>query len=233
MLDEFKKCGLDIVSEQMRYAFIGKNSVNDNGPTGGASPFGGEPIPLAATIYRHSAIWGLSGQAWRQTPEIYTLFYNGHEFFGGPETPDHLAAFYYSEMVPWYQVHYKEVESYRREGDRTVIGLASNSSIDIDWKNNRYSVKVNGVEVARDGNTFCPIGADRIAFYSKTGARLSAPLPAGWDAKKIGALALYPDHAEEERISLTGSKVEVDAPAGRPIMVFGDGAAAHGKLMVK
>ena len=84
VLDEFKKCGLDIVSEQLRYAFIGKNSVNDNGPTGGASPFGGEPIPLAATIYRHSAIWGLSGQAWRHAPEIYSLFYNGHEFFGGP-----------------------------------------------------------------------------------------------------------------------------------------------------
>src|SRR4029077_1347740 len=59
VLDEFKKCGLDIVSEQLRYAFIGKNSVNDNGPTGGPSPFGGDVIPLAATIYRRSAIWGL------------------------------------------------------------------------------------------------------------------------------------------------------------------------------
>jgi hypothetical protein len=92
ILDEFKKCGLDIVSEQLRYAFIGKNSENDNGPTGGASPFGGEPIPLAATIYRHSAIWGLSGQEWRQAPEIYSLFYNGHQFFGGEETPERLAA---------------------------------------------------------------------------------------------------------------------------------------------
>jgi hypothetical protein len=33
--------------------------------------FGGDQIPLAETIYRGSAIWGLSGQAWRQAPEIY------------------------------------------------------------------------------------------------------------------------------------------------------------------
>jgi len=47
----------------LRHAFIGKKSVNGNSPTGGPSPFSGEPIPLAATIYRHSAIWGQSGQA--------------------------------------------------------------------------------------------------------------------------------------------------------------------------
>jgi hypothetical protein len=232
VLDEFKKCGLDVVSEQMRYAFIGRNSVNDNGPTGGPSPFGGEAIPLAAAIYRHSAIWGLSGQAWRQAPEIYTLFYNGHEFFGGPETPEHVAQFYYSEMVPWYQVHSRDVESYRREGDRTIIGLSGNSSIDIDWKNSRYVVTVDGVEVARDGDTFCPIGKDRIAFYSKKGARLSAPLPAGWNAKSVGALTFYSDHAEEAPFSLTGGKVTVDAPAARPILIFRDGAAARSKLAV-
>jgi Endo-alpha-N-acetylgalactosaminidase len=233
VLDEFKKCGLDIVSEQLRYAFVGKNSVNDNGPAGGPSPFGGEPIPLAATIYRRSAIWGLSGQAWRKAPEIYSLFYNGHEFFGGPETPEHLAAFYYGMMVPWYQVHYRDVESYRRDGDRTVIGLAGNSSIDIDWKNSRYTVTANGAEIAKDGDTFCPVGSDRIAFYSRDGGRLSAPLPAGWNAQAIAALALYSDHAEEVPVSKAGGKLTVEAPANRPIMVFRDGAAARKKMEVE
>ncbi|MBV9084454.1 MAG: hypothetical protein JOZ62_17400 [Acidobacteriaceae bacterium] len=232
VLDEFKKCGLDIVSEQLRYAFVGKNSVNDNGPTGGASPFGGEPIPLAATIYRHSAIWGLSGQAWRNAPEIYSLFYNGHEFFGGPETPEHLAAFYYGMMIPWYQVHYREVESYQREGNRTRIGLADNSSIDIDWKSGRYTVVVNGTEIAKDGDTFCPVGLDRIAFYSKNGGRLSARLPAAWNTKAIAALALFPDHAEEVPVATSGGMLAVAADAGRPIMVFRDGPAARKKMHI-
>ena len=230
VLDEFKKCGLDIVSEQMRYAFIGKNSVNDNGPTGGPSPFGGEEIPLAATIYRRSAIWGLSGQAWRSAPEIYSLFYNGHQFFGGPETPEHVADYYYAMLVPWYQVHYRNIESFRRIGSRTLIGLEGNSSIEIDWASKRYSVIVDGAEIARDGDTFSPIGDDRIAFYSKTGKQLSAPLPKGWNAGAIAALALYADKAEEVSLSKSGGKLMVEAPAGRPIMIFRDGPAARKKL---
>ena len=234
VLDEFKKCGLDIVSEQLRYSFVGKNSVNGNGPTGGPSPFGGEPIPLTATIYRRSAIWGLSGQEWHQAPELYSLFYNGHEFFGGgAETPQHFTEFYYSQMVPWFQVHYREVDSYRRDGDRTVIGLAGNSSIDLDWKAKRYTVTVNGVEIAKDGDTFCPVGDDRVAFYSKNGGRLSAPLPAGWNAQAVGALALYSDRAEEVTVSKAGGKLTVDAAAGRPIMVFRDGDAARKKMGVQ
>jgi hypothetical protein len=234
VLDEFRKCGLDIISEQLRYAFIGRNSVNDNGPTGGASPFGGDAIPLAATIYRRSAIWGLSGQAWRKAPEIYSLFYNGHEFFGsaGAETPEHLVDYYYGMLVPWYQVHYRNVESFRREGERTVIGLEGDSRIDIDWSTGRYSVTVNGAEIARDGDTFCPIGSDRIAFYSKTGKRLSAPLPKGWDPRAIAALALYADKAEEVTVAKTGATMTVEAPAGRPIMIFRDGAAARKKMRI-
>ena len=226
VLDEFKKCGLDIVSEQLRYAFVGKNSVNDNGPTGGSSPFGGEPIPLAATIYRHSAIWGLSGQEWRKAPEIYSFFYNGHEFFGGPETPEHYADLYYEMMVPWYQVHYRDVESYRRDGDRTVIGLAGNTTIDIDWKALRYAVTVNGAEVARDGDVFCPIGNDRIAFYSRKGATLSAPVPAGWKPDALVARALYTDRAEDAQFSVAGGRITVTVAANRPVVVFRDAASA-------
>ena len=228
VLDEFKKCGLDIVSEQLRYAFIGKNSVNDNGPSGGEPPFGGDPIPLAATIYRRSAIWGMSGSAWRSAPEIYTLFFNGHEFPGFPDgTVEHLAAIYYGELVPWYAIHYRNIESFRREGDRTVVGLEGKSSIDIDWKTNAYSVVVNGAEVARDGDTFCPIGEDRIAFYSKSGARLTAPLPKGWNPAAIAGFALFTDHADPVEVTAIGGKLGVDAPAGRPILVFRDGAAGR------
>jgi hypothetical protein len=198
----------------------------------GPSPFGGDAIPLAATIYRRSAIWGLSGQAWRQAPEIYSLFYNGHEFFGGAETPEHLTDYYYAMMVPWYQVHFRDVESFRREGERTVIGLAGNSKIDIDWNARRYSVVVNGVEVASDGNTFCPIGNSRVAFYSKTGKRLSTVLPNGWDAKTIAALALYAGKAEEVPVNLNVGRMTVEVPPGRPVMVFRDGDAARTQMGV-
>ncbi|HKE23584.1 MAG TPA: endo-alpha-N-acetylgalactosaminidase family protein [Bryobacteraceae bacterium] len=232
VLEQFKKCGLDVISEQLRYAFIGKNSVNGNGPTGGPSPFGGEEIPLAATIYRGSAIWGLSGQAWRKAPVVYSLFYNGHEFFGGAETPEHLVDYYYSMMIPWFQVHYRDVESYRRENGRTVIGLAGNSKIEIDWNDSRYSVRVNGTEIAKDGDTFCPLGDDRLAFYSPSGKELSAPVPAKWNPDAVAVLELYADHAEEVPVAKAGGRFTVTAPAGRPVMIFRDGDAARRRMHI-
>ncbi len=235
VLDEFRKCGIDIVSEQMRYAFIGRNSVNDNGPAGEqASPFGGDPIPLAAAIYRKSAIWGFAGNAWHAAPEIYTLFYNGHEFPWYPQADlNHLVRFYFTAMVPWYQVHYRNIESFQRTGDRATIGLEGNAAIDIDWKTNHYSVTIDGAEIAADGATFCPIGNDRIAFYSKAGGKLSAALPKGWIASGVAAFALYEDRAEEVPVAKAGGKLSVDTIAGRPIMLFRDGGAGRKLLTAK
>jgi hypothetical protein len=89
---------------------------------------------------------------------------------------------------------------------------------------------VNGAEGAKNGDTFCPVGADRIAFYSKNGARVSAPLPAAWKVQAIVALALHTDHAREVPVATEHGTLTVDAPAGQPIMVFRDGAAARKKI---
>ena len=227
VIEEFKKHGLDIVSEELRYATVGKISVSDNGPAGEESPFGGEAIPLAATIYRKSAIWGMRGQAWKKKPELYSLFYNGHEFPWLPQEDweREFTAFYYQKLVPWYQVHYRNIESFLRDRDRTVIGLEGNSKIDLDWSSDQYSVTVNGAEVARDGDTFCPIGADRVAFYSRTAKELSAPLPEGWDAGAVVARMLSADKAEDAAVAVRDGKLIVKVAAEKPVMVFRSAAA--------
>lgn len=227
VLEEFKKHGLDVVSEELRYATLGKISVSDNGPTGEASPFGGETIPLIATIYRKSAIWGMHGQEWNKHPELYSFFYDGHEFPWLPQEDwaRSFARFYYGTLVPWYQVHYRNIEAFLRDGDRTVISLEGNSRIDLDWKSDLYSVTVNGVEVARDGDTFCPIGQDRMAFYSRTAKQLSAPLPEGWDANAMVALALSADKAEPALATVQEGKLIVNVQAERPVVVFRNAAA--------
>jgi hypothetical protein len=230
VIEEFKKHGLDLVSEELRYATLGKISVSDNGPAGEQSPFGGEAIPLVATIYRKSAIWGMRGEAWKKQPMLSSLFYNGHEFPWVPKE-DWERQFtndYYSKLVPWYQVHYRNIEAFLRDGDRTVISLEGNSKIDLDWKNDQYTVTVNGVDVARDGDTFCPIGQDRVAFYSRTAKQLSAPLPEGWDANAIVGLALASDKAQTAAVAVRDGKIVVSVQAERPVMVFRDAAARQG-----
>ncbi len=222
VLEEFKKHGLDVVSEELRYATLGKISVSDNGPAGEESPFGGESIPLAAAIYRKSAIWGMRGQGWKKQPELYSLFYNGHEFPWLPsdDWEREFTGFYYGKLVPWYQVHYRNIESFLRDGDRIVIGLEGNSRIDLDWKSDQYSVTVGGVDVARDGDTFCPIGRDRVAFYSRTAKEMSAPLPEGWDASAVVARALSADAGEAATVVVRDGKLIVKVQAERPVMVF-------------
>jgi hypothetical protein len=227
VLDAFKACGLDMVSEELRYPFIGKLAVADNGPVGGTDPFGGDAIPLAATIYRQSAIWGLRGPQKRDNSALHTFFYNGHGFpwITAETNLEDFVEFFWQTIVPWYQTHYKNIETFRRDGDRTVIGLEGNGKIDIDWKENRYSVSVNGVEIAHDGDTFCPLGKDRIAFYSKNGGELSASLPAGWTAKSLVAAALFADHAERAPLVIRDGKITLKVPAKRAIVVFRDAAA--------
>ncbi len=138
VIEEFKKRGLDVVSEELRYAMLGRISVSDSGPSGEDSPFGGQAIPLVATIYRKSAIWGMRGQDWEKHRELASLFYNGHEFPWIPQEGWERAFtnLYYGRLVPWYQVHYRNIESFLREGERTLIGLEGNSKVDLDWKTN-------------------------------------------------------------------------------------------------
>jgi hypothetical protein len=226
VLEGFKRHGVDVISEQLRYAFIGRMSASDNGPMSGASPFGGDPIPLAAVIYRHSAIWGLRGFSANGTQQLDTFFWNGHGYPGlSSGSLDTTVDFYYSVLVPWFQVHYRDVESYRRDGQRTVIGLKGNSTIDLDFSANKYTITVNGVEVARDGDTFCPLGKDRIAFYSKNDRTLSAALPTGWIAGDTVARALSVDKAEEVPVSFANGKLTVSVSARHPVMLFRDQAA--------
>jgi len=82
---------------------------------------------------------------------------------------------------------------------------------------------VNGVDVARDGDTFCPIGKDRVAFYSGAAKQLSAPLPEGWDANSVVAVTMSGDKKEAASLSVRDGKLIVNVQAERPVMVFRDG----------
>jgi hypothetical protein len=61
VLEEFRKRGVHISSEQFRYPMLGKLSLSVNGPEPGKCPFGGEQVPLTAIVYRKAAIFGGSG----------------------------------------------------------------------------------------------------------------------------------------------------------------------------
>jgi len=223
ILDEFAKRGVDVSSEALRYAFIGKISSfwYMTGP--GTCPFDGTPIPLLATIYRKSAVWGQSGRTTTVSERIMrTLFYNGcsHAIVRADMNLNDALDTFYLVMVPWFQLHARNVESFHREGERTVIGLEDNAVIDIDWNAKTYTASLNGAAICSEAGTFCPLDQDRIAFYSLTTQELTAQLPAGWQASQIRAAKMTANGPEELRITVEGNQVRTNLEPRQPVIVY-------------
>ncbi|HTQ97328.1 MAG TPA: endo-alpha-N-acetylgalactosaminidase family protein, partial [Candidatus Acidoferrum sp.] len=234
VIDEFRKYGLDVSSEAMRYAAIGKISFFWHISPQKPCPFGGKSIPLQPMIYRKSAVWGEGGDHGSLLDRIMnTFFYNGCMHLILKEDTDwkDIADLYYLNLVPWFKIMNRNIDSFERRGDRTIIGLEGNSRIEQDWSAKTYSVIVDGIEISRDLATYCQLDRDRVAFYSQSERDLAAPLPAGWAAEQVAAIAISPSGAEIARLDAGDGLIRLHVPARQPILVFRDGPAAKKRLL--
>jgi hypothetical protein len=246
VLDEFKAFGVDVMSEALRYAFIGKVSrfgyaqqplLNPFTEEPLPDPFGGENVPMLATIYRKSAVWGRSGKTKGLLDTLLDMFF----FNGGQSSwqmsnsltsdPQVMTDWVYIYTLPWMRVRGLDIETFRRDGERTVIGLEGGGEIDLDWQKQTYSVSLGGVEIARDSSTFCPVDPSRIAFYSLQAKQLSASLPKDWDAQKIAAIALSVEKPQEVQVAVEGGRISVSVASRQPVMVYRDGREAKQRLL--
>ena len=226
VLEEFRKRGVNVLSEQLRYPYIGKLAVSVDGISGDEDPFGGEPIPLLPAIYRESAIWGSGGASLKDIAR--NLFWNsrpGPWYINTTDRSD-ITDFYFLAVLPWIQIHSRELDSYERHGYSSRIEFGGGSSLQVDWMTRKYSVTVNGITIAANNATFCPIDRDRIAFYSREQQRLQTALPEGWEPGAAVAWLLFADHRERIPVRVEGEKIAVDVPAGRPVVVYRDATAA-------
>jgi hypothetical protein len=98
--------------------------------------------------------------------------------------------------------------------------MEKNSYIVLDWSKKSYGIVLNGVEVARNDSTFCPVDKDKIAFYALAPQTLTAALPAGWKAEEMVAVALSTDKRLPVDFRVDGNQIKVSANAQQPIMVY-------------
>jgi len=222
VLEEFKKHGVDVTSEGLRYPFIGKMSMSwyAGGPK--PCPFGGKPVPMLSTIYRKSAVWGRAGNA-GDLPLLQMMFYGEaqHSIFNGDAPKERMLDSFYLAMVPWFRLHMLNIESFERSQDRTVTTLeGSGNHVDIDWQKQTYSVSLDGAEVARSNATFCPLGADRVAMYSTTDGPLTATLPAGWNPEEATGFVLSPEGKNPAALQREGRRLTVQMRAREPVMLY-------------
>jgi hypothetical protein len=240
VLDIFKEYGVDVSSELIRYAFIGKVSSYHYGVAGGSCPFGGDPIPLQAALYRKSAIWGQGSDPEEIAHNVASeVFYNGHGYLSFSEDPpfnvpvDRMAELYYLSHLPWRELHDLNLETFEHRGDVTVMGFENGAVAELDLKTNEYVIRVNNREIARSGSTFCPIDDERIAFYSVKDCRLSARVPESWDEEKVAAIALavYAGDRGEIAVQCNNHIATLHVPARQPVILYRYGAEAKARLL--
>lgn len=222
ILEEFKKHGVDVTSEGLRYPYVGKMSMcwYAGGPS--PCPFGGAPIPMLPLIYRKSATWGRATGKGEQ-PLLLMMFYGEaqHNIFNGNTPIEQRLDTFYLAMVPWFRQHMLNIEGFERNEGKTSTQLEGNGNrVDIDWDKKSYRMVLDGVEVAREGATFCPLGKDRIAMYSITDGVLSASIPIGWNSEEVVAFTLFSDKKESVKLNINNGVITVEATARRPVMIY-------------
>ena len=220
VIDEFRDRGVSVASEQFRYPMLGKLALSVNGPEPRPCPFGGQQIPLTAIIYRKAAIFGSSGDGVLRPQR--DLFWNSRPGLWFENKTDRAAFtdFYYLLVLPFNKVHRLEVESFAAHGSQSRLGLEGQSSITMDGAGTSYEVVWKGTTITKDESTCCPVDANRIAFYSRSGARLSYPLPAAWNAANVTARALTPDGRTAFPVRIAAGQIVVQLPARVPVMVY-------------
>ncbi|MDE3150489.1 MAG: hypothetical protein KGL37_13550, partial [Acidobacteriota bacterium] len=192
VLEEFARHGVDVTSEGLRYPMIGHISCCWYAQTSETSPLGGKPIPLLPLVYGKSAVWGLSGGMRGEPFDLRArhLFWgaNLHNIMRASTDRRQITDVFYLTIVPWLHLHQREIETFVRDGERTVTGLQGNSRIEIDWGKKTCRVVIDGASAANEEAVFCPMGADRLCFYSLRAQELSAAWPAGWNQAEAAAV---------------------------------------------
>lgn len=240
VLAGFAAHGIDVSSEALRYPMIGHISCYWylTGPA--PCPFGGTPIPLVPLIYGNSAVWGLSGAGAHgdaATVRILERFYGAcpHSILRADSDPALFLDAFYLGMVPFFMLRGRSLEDFERNGDQTRIHLEGNALIESDLAAKSLRIALNGVDVLRDDAVFCPMrkpgsepGApiEKIACYSIAPRTITVPLPAGWNATDVAAVALYPDRREKADVEQRTDAIAVTLEGRRPVMLYRKSADA-------
>ena len=220
IIDEFRRRGVNVTSEQFRYPMLGKLALTVNGPEPRRCPFGGEQVPLTSIIFRKAAIFGASGDGSLQPQQ--NIFWNSRPGVWYENKTDRktITDFYYLVVLPYNKVHLLNVESYFVNGSLRELRMEQRSKITMDSAGSAYTLEWNGATIASNDTTTCPVDGDRVAFYSRAGGSLMFPMPGDWRAAEITARSLTVNGRQSFPVRIGEGKILVEAPARVPVIVY-------------
>jgi len=220
ILDAFHKEGIDVSSEAPRYPFMGKVSFYWQGCGIRACPMGGRPIPMFPAIYRQVAVWGDGMRRGETNPGAQQMFYGGGPRFMTRHDEDRLdvAERFYLQAVPWMLLHRRNIVDFTDDGDVARI-LTEGAEIKVSLETGRYSATLNGTPVATESWVSCPLGPDRIVFYSRTNRTLRYPIPDRWNSNALKAFIATKDGSKALDVQVQERDIVVNVAARTPVIV--------------
>jgi hypothetical protein len=131
-----------------------------------------------------------------------------------------MTDFYYLVVLPFSKLHRLAVESYETTTSTQRLLLEQNSRVQIETAGAAYTAVFNGIEIAGDDATFCPIDDHRIAFYSRTARQLRYPLPATWKRDEVTARTLTLQGPIACKIQIVANTLIVEASPKQPVILY-------------
>lgn len=226
IIDEYKKNNIHIVSEMLRYPFVGKLAYVVDGPqdaSWGWNGFGGEPIPLMRLVYSKSIIYGGNGGDGLFRDPRYVLFNNNRRgpWISEQTSNEEITDYYYINFILWEKLHALDILEYKKNGDVVELVLADDWNVIINYaENNGYSVTHKNIKVLEGTNVSCPINNKRIAFYSKAGGKLSYPLPVIEEKSTFRAKAIYDNGYQAFPFEIKNGNIEIIVPPNVPVIFY-------------
>jgi hypothetical protein len=171
-------------------------------------------------IYRQVAVWGDGMRRGETNPGAQQMFYGGGPRFMTRYDEDRLdvAERFYLQAVPWMLLHRRNIVGFTDTGDVARI-LAEGAEIKVSLETGRYSATLNGTTVATESWVSCPLGPDRIVFYSVTPRTLRYPIPDGWNSKALKAVIATKDGSRALDVQIQKTEIVVNVTARAPVIV--------------
>lgn len=132
IIDEFyNRYGIHVLSELVRYPFIGKLSVAFDCSAAYDRP-SDRDIPFLRSVLRGVMYYGGRGGDDLDVPDM--LYHNAvkHPWFRKGETAERIADIYYLNYVPWFLLNKLEITDYRVEKGIYDLFLEGKAHIHID-----------------------------------------------------------------------------------------------------
>ncbi len=218
IIDRFKsKYDVNIVSELVRYPFIGKMCLAFDNNVCFWHPTDGD-VPFMRVALRDRMIYGQKpGDSLDLTDFLY---HNSakHAWFRKNESAGRITDIFYLNYIPWFVVKSLDMKSYFARDGVCDMELERGVGIHIDYRNKSWHIKCGENTLLNNNTVTCPMEGGRIAFYSKDdNAELTYMLPEGMRA--VGARELHDDGSSPCEFKFDEGRVTVYVKKRTPVIV--------------